>query len=263
MTYVPKIWGLYAVSEGMEDPKRQELQFRVKTYLKYAFWAVAIVAVFAMLWPRAATSPQEAKAIKEGRVIITYWDRSQGHEYEMHNKIIDEFNHSQNHIYVRTLSIGWQIEKLLTAISSGAPPDVCSMENTTIASLGYQGCFMDLTDWMKSIPALHPDRFFKHTMDLVTIKGHIYGIPCMTDDYCLLWNKALFRKAGLDPDRPPKNIKELEQYAAKLTVVDNGDLQTVGFLPWLPWDMTHMWGVLFGGRWYDRKTGWIVCAMTR
>jgi len=29
----------------------------------------------------------------------------------------------------------------------------------------------------------------------------------------------------------------------------------MGFLPWLPWDQSFMWGVLFGGQWYNEETG--------
>ncbi len=220
--------------------------------LQRAVIAVAGVALLAVLWPREATTPAERAAVAEGRTIITYWDRSQGFEHDERNKLIDEFNASQDEIYVRTLSIGWRIEKLLTAISSGAPPDICSLDANTLATLGYQGCFMDLTDFMEGHAYLHPGRFFEHTIDSVTINGRLYGIPTMNDSYCLVWNKAIFRRAGLDPDRPPRTLEELEAYAAQLTTYDeNGTIKTIGFLPWIPWDMTHMWGVLFGGTWYD------------
>ena len=173
----------------------------LSAYLKPGITATVFVLFLAWIWPREAVTPEEQAAVADGRVIISYWDRSQGFEHDERNVLIEEYNRTQgveDGVFVRTLSIGWRIEKLLTAISSGAPPDVCSMEAQTMATLGYQGCFEDLTDWMTEHPYLHPDRFLPTAIGAVTINDRVYGIPTMTDSYCLVWNKALFRRAGLD-----------------------------------------------------------------
>ena len=106
-----------------------------RTYFSWGLTVLACAVVLLLLWPfrsgwvlasfssPAAGADPERDAIQQGRTIVTYWDRSQGHEYGMHNQLVNEFNESQDKIHVRTVSIGWRIEKLLTAISSGAPPD--------------------------------------------------------------------------------------------------------------------------------------------
>jgi len=232
-----------------------------RTYLSWAGIAAVNIIVLALLWPSEASSAAERDALAEGRTIITYWDRSQGHEHEMHNQLIDQFNASQDKIYVRTLSIGWRIEKLLTAIASGAPPDVCSMEAQTISQLAPQGCFVALDDWMSTQPNMKPEDFFDHLYEMVSYEGKTWGIPTLTDSYCLLWNKAAFRRAGLDPERPPRTLKELEEYAAKLTVRGpSGAVEQIGFLPWLPWDFTYMWGGYFGGEWFDENRTRVIAA---
>lgn len=233
------------------------MSYSIPPFVKSTATAIGAILFLAWVWPREATTPAEQEAVNDGRVIISYWDRSQGFEHEERNILIDEYNRTQgveDGVFVRTLSIGWRIEKLLTAISSGAPPDVCSMEAQTMATLGYQGCFMDLTDWMVGHPYLDPERFLPTTLATVTINGRYYGIPTMTDSYCLVWNKSLFRRAGLDPDRGPETIEELQEYAVKLTALDEGRVSTIGFLPWIPWDMSFMWGIMFGGTWYDPET---------
>jgi multiple sugar transport system substrate-binding protein len=213
-----------------------------------------------VLWPSAAGSPAEQAAIEEGRVVITYWDRHSGHEHEMRNDLIDEFNESQDAIFVRTIPVGFRSEKLLTAIASGAPPDICSLEGHWLQQLAPQGCFEPLDDWAERHPYIDLEDFFPHTWDAVTYKGRLYGIPTTTDTYCLMWNKTAFRQAGLDPERPPQTLEELEEFAAKLMVRDpSGGFEQIGFLPWLPWDLTMMWGGLFGGTWYDEERDRIVC----
>ena len=49
-----------------------------------------------------------------------------------------------------------------------------------------------------------------------------YGRNCSG----IIYNKDLFRKAGLDPDHPPKDWNELYEFARKLTVDKNRDGKT-------------------------------------
>lgn len=227
----------------------------------FLLWPVRSGFVLATFWPPAPGSDPEWEAAQEGRTIITYWDRSQGHEFDMHKQLIDEFNASQNKIYVHTISIGWRIEKLLTAIASGAPPDVCSMDGQALAQLAAQGCFEPLDEWMATQPNMRKEDFFPHMYATAYMDGRVYGIPTTTDAYCLLWNKAAFRRAGLDPERPPKTLRELEEFAQKLTVRNaSGGVEQIGFLPWLPWDFTYMWGSFFGGNWFNEDTTLVVAA---
>jgi multiple sugar transport system substrate-binding protein len=235
----------------------------LKEYGSWAMAAAAMVAVFAVLWPRQATSPEELQALDEGRVILTYWDRHAGHEHEMRLGIIDEFNRSQDEIYVRAVPIGYRAarEKLLTAIAAGSPPDIVSFDTNMLNQLSAQGCFTPLSDWMNSHPYLKEEAFLPFAWKLVEMKGEAYGIPSTTDTYCLLWNKSAFREVGLDPERPPRTVEELEAYAAKLNKVDaEGNIERIGFCPWMPWNLNFMWGELFGGKWFDEDTGLITGA---
>lgn len=230
-------------------------------FVLFFLWPVRSGTVLAVFVPPAPGADPEWEAVQQGRTVITYWNRAQGHEFDMHKELVDEFNKSQDRIYVHSISIGWRIEKLLTAISSGAPPDVCSMDQQALAQLAPQGCFIPLEEWMAKQPNMSKEDFFPHMYEAVYIDGHVYGIPTTTDVYCLLWNKAAFRKAGLDPERPPKTLKELEEYAQKLTVRNaSGGIEQIGFLPWLPWDFTYMWGNFFGGKWFDPDNSIVVAA---
>jgi multiple sugar transport system substrate-binding protein len=237
----------------------REVVLTVMGYLKWGLVVAAGLAVLAVLWPREASTPEEEQALLEGRTIITYWDRHTGHEFDARVALIEEFNRSQDRVYVRPLAIGPRIEKLLTAISGGAPPDICSLESAILAALGAQGCFTPIEEFMASEPSLREERFFPHVWRMVAFDGHVYAVPTTTDSTCLLWNKAAFRRAGLDPDRPPKNMTELADYAAKLTIQSGSNIDQIGFLPWMPWDDTHCWGLIFGGRWYDPATDRMVC----
>jgi len=53
-------------------------------------------------------------------------------------------------------------------------------------------------------------------------KTHVWSLPYTTYVMTLVYRKDLFRQAGLDPDRPPKDWNELYQYAKKLTIPEKG-----------------------------------------
>ena len=217
-------------------------------------WAAAITFALAslfLLWPRMPVTALEHKALAEGQVIITYWDRHFGHEHTARLELIDEFNASQDNVYVRALPIGWNMEKIVTAIAGASPPDIISLDGTLLAQIVGQGCFAPIENFMNSDPALREEAFFEHLWRAVCFDGHVWAIPTTTDTVCLLWNKQAFRRAGLDPERAPANMAELGEYAARLTIRHEGRIEQMGFLPWAPWDQSHMWGELFGGAWYD------------
>jgi multiple sugar transport system substrate-binding protein len=234
----------------------------MKTYLPWIAAIGVCIAVYAVIWPRQATTGAERRALAEGRIVIVYWDRHQGHEHESRVKLMEEFNRSQDEVYIRSISMGYNstMEKLLTSIAGGTPPDVCGLDGTMMAQLVGQDCFMPLEDLIADSPSMQEAAFFPHMWKSVAFEDHVWGIPTTTDTYCLLWNKQAFRKAGLDPERPPQTMQELEEYAARLTIRDETGLQQIGFLPWQPWDQTPMWGLFFGGTWFDEKTRRAVCA---
>lgn len=231
----------------------------IKSRIGLTSLAVCGVLAMYLVWPRVPMSALERKSLAEGRTVITYWDRHFGHEHEARITLIDEFNASQSEIYVRALPIGWNMEKIVTSIAGAAPPDIISLDGTLLAQIVGQGCFTPIEDFMQSSPVLQEEAFFPHIWRAVAYDGHVWAVPTTTDTVCLLWNKQAFRKAGLDPDRPPRTIQELGEYAARLTVKRAGHVEQMGFLPWSPWDQSHMWGELFGGVWYDPAKD-IVCA---
>jgi len=79
-------------------------------------------------------------------------------------------------------------------------------------------------------------------------------LPTTLNVYAFMWNKSLYASIGVDPDSPPKDIAQLDEYAGKLTKIDSrGNIRRLGFLP----TITHIYFYVFGGRLWDPKTGQI------
>jgi multiple sugar transport system substrate-binding protein len=71
-----------------------------------------------------------------------------------------------------------------------------------------------LTDWAKSLPyfnALSPSH-----VKLGTYQDRIYGLPLSVETSVFAWNKDLYKKAGLDPEKAPASWDEITANAEKI-----------------------------------------------
>ncbi|MET8583200.1 extracellular solute-binding protein [Streptomyces collinus] len=82
----------------------------------------------------------------------------------------------------------------------------------------------DLTPYLKGLKSY--DTIQKQLRDIYTVDGKVYGIPRTGYSMGLIYNRKLFRKAGLDPDKPPATWEEVRADAKKIAALGNG---TVGY----------------------------------
>jgi multiple sugar transport system substrate-binding protein len=59
---------------------------------------------------------------------------------------------------------------------------------------------------------------------VATFNERLYGVPLYADVSALFYNKDLFKKAGLDPNKPPTTQAELRTYADAITKL-GGDIK--------------------------------------
>jgi ABC-type glycerol-3-phosphate transport system substrate-binding protein len=82
----------------------------------------------------------------------------------------------------------------------------------------------DLTPYLKDLKSY--DTIQKQLRDIYTVDGKVYGIPRTGYSMGLIYNRKLFRKAGLDPDKPPTTWEEVRADAKKIAALGDG---TVGY----------------------------------
>ncbi|MGW5283792.1 ABC transporter substrate-binding protein [Streptomyces collinus] len=82
----------------------------------------------------------------------------------------------------------------------------------------------DLTPYLKELKSY--DAIQKQLRDIYTVDGKVYGIPRTGYSMGLIYNRKLFQKAGLDPDKPPATWEEVRADAKKIAALGNG---TVGY----------------------------------
>ncbi len=188
-----------------------------------------------------------------GPLRVTYWEKWTGFEGEAMRKTVEAFNASQTRIEVQLLTTSQIDRKMLMATAGGIPPDVAGLWSNNVIPYADKNALLPLDDYCKQAgitQASYVPRFW----DLCHHRGHVWALPSTPSSVALHWNKKLFREAGLDPERPPQTIEELDQYAEHLTKRDtDGKITQIGFMPAEPGWWNWAWGVFFGGRLWDGK----------
>ncbi|MEI6874668.1 MAG: extracellular solute-binding protein [Spirochaetota bacterium] len=118
--------------------------------------------------------------------------------------------------------------KLNAAKMSGQAPDLVYIVLSSLAAMGVRGDFLDIGDYIST----WSDRsdFLESALNVGKVGGKFVALGIAPAPIELVYRKDLFEKAGLDPNKPPKNWQELRAYAEKLTVKDaKGNITQTGF----------------------------------
>ena len=99
------------------------------------------------------------------------------------------------------------VTKLATAVQAGDVPDLMSFDLIFMPDFMKAGFLVDLTDLLKDDP--NQAKVANAFKDLATYEGKLYGTGFLPDVSILLWNKGLFKQAGLDPEKPPTTLDEV------------------------------------------------------
>jgi len=195
---------------------------------------------------RAAFEADKTNAIQR-RTKITYWEKWSGFEGQAIQDAVDAFNARQDRIYVELIIQGDITQKTKIATAGGDPPDVAGLYSVDVPVFAAQNALVPL-DEMLSEAGIDEQTFVRVYWDLCRFNGKVWAIPSTPSTWALHWNKKLFREAGLDPDRPPRTIQELDAFADKLTKRDEkGRLIQIGYLPTEPGWWKYPWALWFGG----------------
>jgi ABC-type glycerol-3-phosphate transport system substrate-binding protein len=106
-------------------------------------------------------------------------------------------------------------------LAGGQLEDVFYVYFTDPAQLIAKRQVADVTPYLKDFPVVQqikPDlmKVFKDE------KGNVYGLPWTNYTLGLLYNRAIFTKAGLDPEKPPTTWAEVREAAKKIAALGDG-----------------------------------------
>lgn len=169
---------------------------------------------------------------------------------------VAKFEKLHPNIHVQVLQEGTDnnYSKYTAAIAGHQSPDLVLTYNySIIPTWAASGLLLPMDPYLKTT-GFDTSTFFPFVNRMDTFNGHTWGLVQAYDDVLLTWNKAAFKAAGLDPNKPPRTLDELWTYAKKLTKFQNGKLVQAGFIPWLEMggDLS-VWDALEGGSIYKNN----------
>lgn len=223
--------------------------------------------------PGAAPSSGEAAAPGTDRVEITFMGWGATEEDEGVKAAIAQFESEQNAIKVTWLHTPENyLEKLLTDIAAGTPPDTAFVGSGDYRTFIRDGLLLDITDKLTADPLVGAENYFIEPQERnrCTQDGKWYGIGSCWVAPHIYYNADIFAEEGIEP---PSNDPEqawtwdhFVEVATALTKDVNGKHPNEsGFDPdnmdrygvdWPHWSIP-MHSAIIGnnGYWIDPNTG--------
>lgn len=127
-------------------------------------------------------------------------------------------------IVYQQISYGDYLQTILTSRIGGQAPDIYHLYNIWGAQLVENDVLatppQDVLDFVN-------DTYIESTVDAVTIRDQVWGVPTEVSNYLLVYNRQLLDAAGVEV---PSTWDEVVEVAAAITERnDQGDITTMGY----------------------------------
>jgi multiple sugar transport system substrate-binding protein len=150
---------------------------------------------------------------------FSMWVRASGANAAQH--LIDLWNSSHSDkIDVTVIPDNQMVTKLATGAQAGDTPDMVSFDLVYMPDFMNAGILKDITSDLQSDP--NYAGVAQAYKSIATWNGKLYGAGFTPDVSLLMWNKDLFKKAGLDPDKAPTTLAEIHADAKKIQALGGG-----------------------------------------
>lgn len=157
-----------------------------------------------------------AKGTDDG-TEITLWTRSPL-ERQAKN-VVETYNKShKNQVKLEIIPNDDMEGKVGGASQTDSLPDILAGDVVRIPYWASEGIFTDIT---KQIDGLDNKADLQQGhIEAGTVDGAEYTLPFITDVSVMVWNKNLYKEAGLDPEQGPKSIDQFVEQAKKVAALN-------------------------------------------
>ena len=157
-----------------------------------------------------------AKGTDDG-TEITLWTRSPL-ERQAKN-VVEAYNKShKNQVKLEIIPNDDMEGKVGGASQTDSLPDILAGDVVRIPYWASEGIFTDIT---KHIDGLDNKADLQQGhIEAGTVDGAEYTLPFITDVSVMVWNKNLYKEAGLDPEQGPKSIDQFVEQAKKVAALN-------------------------------------------
>ncbi|HKJ00362.1 MAG TPA: sn-glycerol-3-phosphate ABC transporter substrate-binding protein UgpB [bacterium] len=158
----------------------------------------------------------------QAKTEVVWWHAHGGALGERVDAMVAKFNQSQSEYEVKAVYKGSYAETMtagIAAFRAGQPPAILQVfEVGTATMMAAKGAIYPVYQLMADTgEPFDPNAYLAAVTGYYTdTEGHMLSMPFNSSTPVLWYNKDMFRKAGLNPDKPPRTWPELERDAKKL-----------------------------------------------
>lgn len=155
-------------------------------------------------------------------------------------RTLEEFAEAHPNITIEAEETKWEADTFQALLAGGTMPTVMAVPFTEIGALIEREQVAPIGDFLADSTVL--DKLNPTVMDVVSDDaGQVWGVPVAAYTMGLLYNRALFAEAGLDPDAPPTTWEEVREAAAAINeATDAQGFQTMTLDNTGGWILTTM-----------------------
>lgn len=179
--------------------------------------------IILLIWPCSFSASEE-----KGRIELHVWGLNMGTPRAGWMAVVEEFERRHPHIgvVIGPADRGSDLQKLLCGILGNAPPDVFKREANLFGDIAARNILLPLDSFVAEdrtrSDGIHKEDYPPGLWNSGKgLDGKLYAVAEATNPLFLAYNKEVFREAGLDPERPPRDWDEWKEYTRKLTLRDD------------------------------------------
>lgn len=166
--------------------------------------------------PSGGSKPEPARADTAAKTEISFWHSMDGSLGKTLSALVDEYNASQGKYKVNAQFKGGYAESMnagVAAYRAGQAPDILQVFEVGTATMIHSGgaikpvyeiaaetgVDLDAKDLIGAVASYYSDK-----------DGKLISMPFNSSTPVMYYNKDAFKKAGLDPEIPPKTYGDLK-----------------------------------------------------
>lgn len=148
--------------------------------------------------------------VPEGTVRVEMWTMSLSPTFDDYiNGLVEGFEAQHPGVEVVWVDLPQSatLQKLMTSIAGGVAPDLVNLNTELALTLAQKGSLVAVSE---KVTPEERGRYFEGIWNATTYAEKSYGIPWYVTTRVLMYNKKIYREAGLKIDEPPRTWQELD-----------------------------------------------------
>jgi multiple sugar transport system substrate-binding protein len=160
-----------------------------------------------------------------GPVELTMWmgytpppPTNQSFEYLSIKRMVDEYENAHPNVTINLQYVNsdYALQKATVALQGDKAPDISYQYGTNMPQLAQTPKLVDLTQKVQESGFNWSD-FFDGERAVATVDGKVLGVPALVDNLAVVYNKDLFKAAGVPTPTPDWTWDDLRSAAKAVT----------------------------------------------